>query len=274
MPYLRQWNTMLLACALFSFRLVLLATILLVPQSLAARGFDASQIGPAVLWTALPELFLAFFAAHLLNKGIDSRLLMAIGFALIGFACVMNADLTSAWSAENYFRSDLLMAVGQSFAFIGLVSSLILQAIFSGGLGAPQRALTFSAFFHTTRLFGGQIGVAFMGRFIAECEKGHSYLVGLHLQPGDWLTDGTLRHLTAGFAAQSSGMAAAAGRAVAVVDSEVRLEAYALTYGDAFHLIAWTCVFMLLLIVMMRRFPLTFGDFVQQGVSATRKNNP
>jgi MFS transporter, DHA2 family, multidrug resistance protein len=274
LPYLRKWNTILLGFALFAFRFVLLATILIIPQSLSARGFDAAQFGPAVLWTALPELFLAFIAAHLLNKGIDSRLLMAIGFACIAFACVMNANFTSAWSAENYFRTELLMAVGQSFAMIGLVATILLQALFSGGLDSPQRILTFSAFFHMVRLFGGQIGVAGMTHFIPEREKLHSYLLGLQVQPGDWISDGTLRNLTAGLASKSSGLAAAAGRAVGLVDSKVRLQAYALTFIDAFHLIAWTCVFALLLIAMLRRSPLNFGDLVRQSINAPRKDKP
>ena len=101
----------------------------------------------------------------------------------------------------------LLMAVGQSFAFVGLVSSLILQSFFSGGLASPYRVLTFSAFLHLVRIFGGQVGTTLMTRFIAEQEKLHSYLLGLHVQPGDWITDRVLHLLTAGLAARSSGTA-------------------------------------------------------------------
>src|SRR6185436_5542738 len=123
LPYLRKWNTIALATGLFSFRFVLLATALLIPQSLSSGGLDAAQFGPAVLWVAVAEMFLAVFAAHLLNKGLDSRLLMALGFATIAAVCLVDAEFTSAWAAENYFRTELLMAVGQSFAFVGLVSS-------------------------------------------------------------------------------------------------------------------------------------------------------
>src|SRR5262249_34666974 len=83
LPYLWQWNTMLLALGLFAFRFVLLATILIVPQSLSVRGLDAGQFGQAVLWTATAQLGLGVFAAYLLNKGADSRFVMAIGFAMI-----------------------------------------------------------------------------------------------------------------------------------------------------------------------------------------------
>jgi DHA2 family multidrug resistance protein len=276
LPYLRQWNTILLAVALFTFRFVLLATIIIIPQSLAVRGLDAGQIGPAVVWTAVPELILAFVGALLLYRGIDTRLLMAIGFAAVALACLMNADFTSAWSAENYFRSELLMAVGQSFAMMGLVSSLILQAALSGGLDAPQRALTFSAFFHTVRLLGGQTGVALMGHFIAEREKLHSYLLGLQVQSGDWITEGTLRNLAAGLGAKSNGFVAATGRALSIIDSKLRLQAYSLTFIDAFHLVAWTCVLMLLLIAVLRKSPLNFAQvaLMQQASKPTQENKP
>src|SRR5258705_9123093 len=106
---------------------------------------------------------------------------MALGFATIAVACVVNADYTSTWAAENYFRSELLMGAGQIFAMVGLVSTIVLQAFFSGGLDSPYRVLTFSAFFHVVRLFGGQICVTMMGHFIAEPEQIHSFLLGLHL---------------------------------------------------------------------------------------------
>ena len=54
LPYLRQWNTLLLGVGLILFRFCLLATIILIPQSLAIHGFEADQIGPAVFWTAAP----------------------------------------------------------------------------------------------------------------------------------------------------------------------------------------------------------------------------
>ena len=275
LPYLRKWNTIALATSLFSFRFVLLATAFVIPQSLSFRGLDAAQFGPAVLWTAVPEMVLAVFAAYLLSKGLDSRLLMAMGFATIGTVCLVNAQFTSAWAPENYFRTELLMAVGQSFAFVGLVSSLILQAFFSGGLDSPYRVLTFSAFLHGVRIFGGQLGTTLMGRFIAEQEKVHSYLVGLHVQPGGWIADHTVKLLSAGLAARSSGTVDAAGRAVGLVAGGVRQQAYALTFIDAFHLIAWASVATLLLLATIGKSPLNFRDLaaLDTGTLPARTSN-
>src|ERR1700675_2012794 len=260
LPYLRQWNTVFLGVALIFFRFCLLATIILIPQSLAIHGFEAVEIGPALVWTALPQLFIACVAALLLLSKLDSRLLMAAGFACMGLAACMNAGLTSAWSASNFYPTELLMGVGQSFAFVGLVSTIVLQAVFSGGLAKPQLALTFSAFFHIVRLFGGQMGVAFMTHFIAQREKLHSNLLGLHVQGGNWITDGNLRQLTAGLLSKSSGVAAATGRAAGLLGGRLRLQAYTLTLIDGFHLVAWACVMALLLIALLRPSPLSYGD--------------
>src|SRR5215469_10212536 len=259
-PYLRQWNTILLGIALFFFRFCLVSTIILIPQSLAVQGFVADQIGPAVIWSALPLLIIAFIAGLLMANKTDSRLLMASGFVCMAFACYLNADLTSAWSASNYYRTELLMGVGQGFAFIGLVGTIILQGIFSGGMSKPQWILTFSAFLHTVRLFGGNLGAVYMGHFIAQREKLHSNLLGLHVQTGNWITDTNIHQLATGLFSKSSGAAAATGRAVGVISARLRLQAYTLSINDGFYLVAGACAVMLLLIVLLRKSPLNYGD--------------
>src|SRR6516225_7501700 len=260
LPYLRQWNTLLLGLGLFVFRFNLLSTIILIPQTLAIHGFEPDQIGPAIIWSAVPLLPLAFAAGLFLRENLDSRLLMAAGFACMAFAACLNAEITSAWSAANYYRTELLLGVGQSFAFIGLVSTIILQGTFSGGLSKPQRILTFSAYFHTIRLFGGQLGAVFMGHFIAQREKLHSNLLGLHVEGGNWITDGSIRHLTLGLFSKSYGLDEATGRAIGVMSQQLKLQAYTLTFIDGFHLLAWSCVAALLLVALLKKSPMGYGD--------------
>src|SRR6202142_4315978 len=127
MPYLRRWDTILLGTGLFFFRFFLVTTIILVPQALAIHGFEPDQIGPAVIWTAASFVPLAFLAGFLLLSNVDPRLLLASGFAAMAVASLMNARMTSAWAAPNFYRTEFLMGFGQCFAFIGLVSAIILQ---------------------------------------------------------------------------------------------------------------------------------------------------
>ena len=263
MPYLRNRDTILLGTGLFFFRFFLVTTIILIPQSLAIHGFEPDQIGPAVIWTAASFVPLAFVAGFLLFSNVDPRLLFAAGFAGIAFASILNAKITSAWAAPDFYRTEFLMGFGQCFAYIGLVSTIILAALFSGGLLRPQRMLTFSAFIHTVRIFGGTIGAILMGRFIAEREKLHSNLLGLHVLRGSWIADGSVRGLTARAYSKSPGLAAAADRATEVLAGRLRLQAYALTFIDGFFLVAWACVIGLIVVALLRQPPLKYGDLNQ-----------
>jgi MFS transporter, DHA2 family, multidrug resistance protein len=262
LPYLAQWNTLILGGLLFWFRFTLCTTIILIPQSLAIHGFEADQIGPAILWSALPLLPIAFIAALLLSRKVDPRLLFATGLACTAFAGWMCSQYTTAWAAENFYRTELLVGVGQAFAFIGLVGCIVLQAIFTGGLAKAERALSFSAYFHVIRLFGGTAGAIYMGHFISQREKLHSNLLGLHVSSGNWITDQNIRAMTAGLYAKTAGMAAAGTRAIDLIGSRLRLQAYSLSLNDGFLLISWSCACALILVALLRKSPLNYGDLI------------
>jgi MFS transporter, DHA2 family, multidrug resistance protein len=270
LPYLWRWNTVLLGSLLFWFRFTLTGTIILIPQSLAIHGFEADQIGPAVIWSAAPLLLITFAAGLLMLRKLDPRLLLAAGLNCTAFAVYLNAQYTTAWSAANYYRTELLMGIGQSVSLIGLVGCIILQGVFSGGLTKPQWILTFSAMFHTIRLFGGTAGAIYMGHFLAQREKLHSNLLGLRVTQGSWITDANLHALAAGVYAKSSGAAAAAARAADLIAARLRLQAYALSLIDGFLLVAWACFLGLLLTALLRKSPLNYGDLsdLQQELSA------
>ena len=274
LPYLLKWNTILLGCLLFWFRFTLCTTILLVPQSLAIRGFEADQIGPAIIWSALPLVPIAFIAALLLLRKYDPRLLFAIGLTCTASAAWLSSQYTSVWAAENFYRTELLTGVGQSIAFIGLVGCIVLQAIFTGGLSKPEWALSFSAFFHVIRLFGGTAGAIYMGHFIAQREKLHSNLLGLHVSGGNWILDQNIRAMTAGLYAKSSGTAAAGARAIDLIAARLRLQAYSLSLLDGFLLIAWSCACALIFVALLRKSPLNYGELSSmQQIPATHKES-
>ena len=264
LPYLLKRNTVLLGCLLFWFRFTLCTTIILIPQSMAVRGFEADQIGPAIIWSALPLIPIAVIAALLLLRKHDPRVLFAIGLACTAFAAWLCSQYTTVWAAENFYRTELLVGVGQAFAFIGLVGCIVLQAIFAGALAKPEWVLTFSAFFHVVRIFGGTVGAIYMGHFIAQREKLHSNLLGLHVGGGDWITGQNVHAMTAGLYDKSSGMTAAGTRAIELMVARLRLQAYSLSINDGFLLIAWSCACALIFVALLRRSPLDYGDLSAQ----------
>jgi DHA2 family multidrug resistance protein len=273
-PYLRNWNTVLLGILLFWFRFTLCTTIILIPQALAIRGFEPDQIGPAIVWSALPLIPVAFTAGLLLLHRLDPRLLFAAGLACTAFAAWLNSQYSGAWAAQNFYRTELLTGVGQAFAFVGLVGCIVLEAIFTGGLAKPERALTFSAFFHVIRLFGGTAGAIYMGHFVAQREKLHSNLLGLHVRSGNWITDQNIHAMTASLYAKSYGLAAAGARSVDLIAARLRLQAYSLSIIDGLLLIAWSCACALILVALLRKSLLNYGDLsaIQQTLIAEKES--
>src|SRR5437879_843320 len=241
LPFLAYRNTLLIGAGLFSFRFTLLAVSLLIPAYLGAiQSYRPLQTGTVLLWLLVPEFVMGCISAQLM-RWIDGRLIFALGFATVAVACFMNAQLTSAWAAENFWWPQLVLAVGLSFTMVGLVGNIAQQALTTGAISRPFDILTYSAYFHVIRLFGGEVGAAFMQRLVEVREKFHSNMIGLHVEVGDWLTDERLRMLTGGIYPNSSGLEASQERAVGLLAGQVKKQAYTLAYIDGFMMIAWVC---------------------------------
>src|SRR5262249_40277547 len=188
-PFITKRNLLLFGLALFSFRFVLLTVAFLIPSYLGAiQNYRPLETGRVMLWITVPQLVMGWISARLMRR-FDGRLPLALGFTAVGAACLLDARLTSVWASDNFWWSQLLLAAGLSVCFVGLVGGLVQQALDSGALRSPLNALTFSAFFHGIRLFGGEAGAAFMQRVVAVREQFHSNMIGLHLSVGNWLTD-------------------------------------------------------------------------------------
>jgi DHA2 family multidrug resistance protein len=155
---------------------------------------------------------------------------------------------------------ELLLSLGLAGAYIGLVSSIVLEALEAGALTSVSNAATFSGFMHLMRIFGGQIGVAAMTRFIAVREQFHSNMLGLYVQKGSWLTDHRLRMLTGGFLPESTGRQEAQQRAATILGLQVRAQAYTLATSDGFILIVWVVILYLLLMLLLRPGKISFND--------------
>ena len=267
-PFLRQRNTLILGASLFSFRFVLLAIALLIPAFLGAiHGYRPLETGRVLLWAVGPQLFVGLITAWVMRR-IDNRLVMAAGFATVAVACLMNTRLTSAWAGNNFWASQLVIGVGLSVTFVGMVGSIVQQAVNSGAIFRPIDVLTYSAFIHCIRLFGGELGTAIMQRFIRVREQLHSNLIGLHVDAGDWLTDERLRLLTGGVSANSAGLDEAQARSLALLSAQIRQQAYTLAYMDGFMLIAWVCVAIIVLVACLKPMKIFFDSQSTQAPGA------
>src|SRR5262249_47263442 len=200
----------------------------------------------ALAWVAVP-MFVVVWLVALTVVHTNSRLILSVGLTIVAVACWVYSHLDTSWAGNSFEVIELFLAAGFACSYIGLVSSIVLEALEAGALTSAAYAATFSGFMHFVRIFGGQIGVAGMTRFISLREKFHSNLLGLHVQAGSWLTDHRLRMLTGGLQPKSSGPEEAQGRALEILGRQVRAQAYTMAIADGFVLIGWIVVAYLLL---------------------------
>jgi DHA2 family multidrug resistance protein len=215
------------------------------------------EIGHALAWVALPMFAVVWLVAALIVH-TNSRLILAVGLtiaALVSWAC---AHLDSSWAGNSFQILELVLAVAFACTYIGLVASIVLEALDAGALSSAANAATFSGFMHFIRIFGGQIGLVIMTRFLSVREQFHSNVLGLNVEIGNWFTDERLRLLTAGLLSRSAGQQEAQKRAIAILSRQVRAQAYTLAIADGFILICWVAVCYLLLMLFLRPGKMTY----------------
>ena len=252
LAFLKNRNIIILAFSIFAFKFVHLATIVLVPGFLGnIQRYRPLETGHALAWVALPMFVVVWLVAVLIIY-TDSRLTLALGLTIVAVTCWFCARVDSEWAGRNFSYLELALAVGLACSYVGLVSSIVLSVLEAGALTSATNASTASGFMHFIRIFGGQVGVAFMTRFVSVREQFHSNLLGLNVQVGSWLTDERLRMLTGGFLPASGGPDEAQSRAIGVLSQQVKAQAYTLAISDGFILIAWMVVVYLLLMLFLR----------------------
>jgi MFS transporter, DHA2 family, multidrug resistance protein len=258
--FLKTRNLIILAGSIFVFRFTLLSEYVVIPGFLGnIQHYRAIQTGRALAWVAAPQFVIVWVVAVIIIF-THSRLILAVGLAVTAVGAWFCAHLDASWAGSSFEAIELVLAAAFACSYIGLVSSIVLEALAGGALTKAANAATLSGFMHFTRIFGGTVGVAAMTHLISVREKFHSNMLGLHVQTGSWLTDGRVGGLTAGLFPGSAGFGEAERRAIAILSQQVKGQAYTLATTDAFTAIAWISTGFLLLMLLMRPTRISFAD--------------
>jgi len=258
--FLNNRNIIILALAIFVFRFTLLADYLLVPAFLGnIKDYRPLQTGQAVAWVAAPQFIIVWLVAVIVIY-TNSRLILAIGLTVTAAACWACAHLDSSWAGTSFEAIELVLAPALACTYIGLVASIVLEALEAGALNRAADVGTFSGFMHFSRIFGGAVGATLMTRIISLREKFHSNLLGLHVQAGNWLTEERLHMLSVGMLPQSAGPQQAHDRALELLGQQIRAQAYTMAVADGFLVIAGMAAVYMLLVLLLRPGRITYRD--------------
>jgi MFS transporter, DHA2 family, multidrug resistance protein len=225
------------------------ATAFVLPDYLTrVQGLRALQIGDVLNWIALPQFVLVPLAALSLRR-VDARALLAVGFALIAVGSWMDTDLTHDWANGDFLPSQIVEAFGLALGLTALITFAVANIV-------PAQAAAIAATIQTARLFGIEIGNAFIQTFVRVREQIHSHFIGLHLVAGSDTIDRAVGRASAPFADRPFGVEDTTAAALEAIGTLVRREAYVLAYIDSFWVIAWVLAASLLFIFLLRPPPL------------------
>ena len=238
-------NLALMLLTLAAVRFIILSTAYVIPSYLqAVQNFRELQVGQVLLWIALPQLIIVVPLGAVLRH-MDGRYVLAFGTVLVGLACVMSAELTSVWVTADFLPSQVLQAVGQSFALTALTVLLVRSII-------PMEALTIGCLLQLSRLFGGEIGTAFMQTFVRVREQFHSNAIGQHIAGGATLTTDRLAAYAGRLNPHMADTSLVGGQSARLLAAAVTSQANVLAYQDAFIAAAAGTALCLLLVALMR----------------------
>jgi DHA2 family multidrug resistance protein len=160
----------------------------------------------------------------------------------------MAGQLTHDWVGDDFLPSQIVQAVGQSVALTSLIWFFLSHI-------RPSQALTFGVVLQTGRLFGAELGSAFIQTFLRVREQVYSNLVGLHVTTGSPLIDQRLQDYASAVTGRSVGQAEANARATALLARSVQGQAYVLAYIDGFMVVGFAVIGALLLMLLLRTPP-------------------
>jgi DHA2 family multidrug resistance protein len=193
----------------------------------ALHDDDAPRIGALI---SMP------IATYLTGKA-DTRLLIAIGLALMAGSLWMMTGFDLEMGQEPLIVSGLVQGVGIGFVFLPL-------NILAFSTLAPHLRTEGAAFYNLARSVGGSITISIMGALLSRnVQVSHSDLAA---------------HLTStGLPVIQSGMLerfGVEGATVArMIDAEINRQALMIAYLDDFLVMQWVALLALPLILFMRR---------------------
>ena len=243
--YAAAGNIPLLFLLITFFRFTILSTTYIIPQFLTTvENYRAIEVGGVLLYIALPQFLIAPVVATIL-RFVEPRLPLALGFALIGCGCFMAGQLTQQWVGDDFLPSQIVQAMGQSLGLTSLVWFFLKHL-------EPSQALTFGAILQTGRLFGAQLGSAFIQTFVRVREQVYSNLVGQHVTIGSFATSQRLQDYAQTVTSRSVGPAQANVRATALLAQSVQIQSNVLAYIDGFMVVGFAVIGVLLTMLLLR----------------------
>ncbi|WP_286145798.1 MFS transporter [Shigella sp. FC1967] len=166
------------------FVIACLYGFLMLPNSLfvssflsIVAGLKAQQIGEVTNMAFIIYLLFSPFAIMIARR-LEPRLVMMIGIAIIGIACLIGHQITYQWRADDFFLLIMAQAIGECILLIGLIASFVTNI-------KPSEALHLGAYISIARVLMPALAGALMNTYLRISYDTHQNSLRGYIQTGE-----------------------------------------------------------------------------------------
>jgi DHA2 family multidrug resistance protein len=216
------WYSFVLGIGLYTI-------IYLTPLYLAkVKGLNSLQIGFYLMVVGLFQLLSAFLAGPM-EKKMDLRWMLSIGFCLFALGSWLNGELTAESGYWEFFLPQALRGTALMLCFVP-INTLTL------GLLPVEEVKNASGLYNLMRNLGGAIGLAVANTLISYFTRAHYAALRENITATDYQAVELLNGLTEKMA--QSNLAESPSAAMKLMSSLAWREAEVMTFNNMFQIIA------------------------------------
>jgi DHA2 family multidrug resistance protein len=208
-------------------------------------GYSALDSGLAVSPRGLGSLLSMAMMGVLVNY-IDSRILLACGFTLLGYSTLMLSHINLGISINSVIVPNFINGFAGGLIFVPL-TTLTMSYLRREEIGNA------SGIYNLMRNIGGSIGIAAVTTNLVRGAQAHQNYLGANLAASNPTVAALLQGLQAKFQAGGASASDAHQMAVGAIYRSLQQQASLLAYADNFRLLGFLALLCIPLVVLFRR---------------------
>lgn len=220
---------------IFIIGIVLLATMVLLPPFLQQLvGYPVAATGMVLAPRGLGTMLAMIFMGRLVS-GVDSRLLLLIGFILVAFSLGQMSGFTDQVNRFTIVWTGFVQGLGLGFVFVPI------STLAFGTLPMEHRTEA-ASLFSLMRNLGSSIGVSMVVSLLARNTQINHGQLSVHINPYNPLLQ-----------PERLGAELTEPLTLALLDAEVVRQAALISYLNDFRLMMFICLAVIPLLLLLRK---------------------
>jgi len=211
--------------------LILYSTIAMLPLFMQfLLGYSALLSGLALTPRGLGALLTNIIVGRLITL-VDGRVMITLGFLLLGVSGVMFSHMNLQIAMSNVVWANFLNGVATALVFVSLATTTM------GTLSNEQMGNA-AGIFNLMRNIGGSVGIAGMATFLDRWAQSHQAILVSHLTPYDPVYQQWLNTAQGGLRTQV-GAIAAGPKSLGILYNVLGQQAHLLAFMDNFRVVSY-----------------------------------